>query len=392
VFKKKNIVSKQIINSDYKVGILGGGQLGKMLTLAAHNWDVEMWALDTSKDFPTGRVCNNFVEGDFNNYDDVMAFGRDKDVITVEIESVNVKALLQLQAEGKKVHPRPQALQVIKDKGLQKQFYVDHDLPTSSFKIFENEQDIQMAIGNGELQFPFVQKARQGGYDGRGVAVIKSEADWNKILPVKSIVEPLVNFTKELSVVVARNESGEVKTFPVVEMDFNPDTNMVEFVVCPAEVSKEVVELADKIAVATIEAFDICGLLAVEMFLTEDNQILINEVAPRPHNSGHHTIDACVTSQFQQHLRGIMNLPLGNTEVKMPSVMVNLLGADGYTGVAVYENMDKCMAVEGAKFHLYGKKMTKPFRKMGHATILNWDIEKAKAGGRFVMETLKIRS
>jgi 5-(carboxyamino)imidazole ribonucleotide synthase len=392
VFKKKNIVSKQIINSDYKVGILGGGQLGKMLTLAAHNWDVEMWALDTSKDFPTGRVCNNFVEGDFNNYDDVMAFGKDKDVITVEIESVNVKALLQLQAEGKKVHPRPQALQVIKDKGLQKQFYVDHDLPTSSFKIFENEQDIQMAIGNGELQFPFVQKARQGGYDGRGVAVIKSEADWNKILPVKSIVEPLVNFTKELSVVVARNESGEVKTFPVVEMDFNPDTNMVEFVVCPAEVSKEVVELADKIAIATIEAYDICGLLAVEMFLTEDNQILINEVAPRPHNSGHHTIDACVTSQFQQHLRGIMNLPLGNTEVKMPSVMVNLLGADGYTGVAVYENMDKCMAVEGAKFHLYGKKMTKPFRKMGHATILNRDIEKAKAGGRFVMETLKIRS
>jgi 5-(carboxyamino)imidazole ribonucleotide synthase len=385
-------VSKQIINSDFKVGILGGGQLGKMLTLAAHNWDVEMWALDTSKDFPTGRVCNNFVEGDFNNYDDVMAFGKDKDVITVEIESVNVKALLQLQAEGKKVHPRPQALQVIKDKGLQKQFYVDHDLPTSSFKIFENEQDIQMAIGNGELQFPFVQKASQGGYDGRGVAVIKSEADWNKILPVKSIVEPLVNFTKELSVVVARNESGEVKTFPVVEMDFNPDTNMVEFIICPAEVSKEIVELADKIAVATIEAYDICGLLAVEMFLTEDNQILINEVAPRPHNSGHHTIDACVTSQFQQHLRGIMNLPLGNTELKMPSVMVNLLGADGYTGVAVYENMDKCMAVEGAKFHLYGKKITKPFRKMGHATILNRDLEKAKAGGRYVMETLKIRS
>ena len=383
-------MSNQIINSNYKVGILGGGQLGKMLALAAHNWDVEMWALDASRDFPTGEVCNNFVEGDFKNYEDVLAFGRDKDVITVEIESVNVKALLKLQEEGKKVHPRPQALQIIKDKGLQKQFYVDNDLPTSPFKYFENEQDIQVAIGNGELQFPFVQKARQGGYDGRGVAVIKNESDWDKILPVKSIVEPLVDFKKELSVVVARNESGEVRNFPVVEMEFNPETNMVEFLVCPAEVSKEVVELANRIAIATIEAFDICGLLAVEMFLTQDNQILINEVAPRPHNSGHHTIDACITSQFQQHLRGIMNMPLGNTDVKMPSVMVNLLGADGYTGHAVYENMKQCMAVEGAKFHLYGKKITKPFRKMGHATILNRDIEKAKEGGRYVMKTLKI--
>ncbi len=379
-----------MINTNYKIGILGGGQLGKMLTLAAQNWEVETWILDVSKDFPAGNSCSHFVEGNFKNYDDVMAFGKDKDVITVEIESVNTEALADLQLQGKVIHPRPEALNLIKDKGLQKNFYHVNNLPTSSFVLFENEKEIQAKLKSGELKYPFVQKARTGGYDGRGVAVIKNEKDLPKLLPVKSIVEPLVDIQKELSVVVARNESGEVKAFPVVEMEFNSKVNLVEYLICPAAVSKEVAAEAERIAIATIEAFDICGLLAVELFLTKDNQVLINEVAPRPHNSGHHSIDACVTSQYQQHLRGIMNWPLGNTDVMMPSVMVNLLGADGYTGEAVYENLNECLAVAGAKFHIYGKKITKPFRKMGHVTILDNDINKAKEKGKLIKDTLKI--
>lgn len=379
-----------MINTNYKIGILGGGQLGKMLTLAAQNWEVETWILDVSKDFPAGNSCSHFVEGNFKNYDDVIAFGKDKDVITVEIESVNTEALADLQLQGKVIHPRPEALNLIKDKGLQKNFYHVNNLPTSSFVLFENEKDIQAQLESSELKYPFVQKARTGGYDGRGVAVIKNENDLPKLLPVKSIVEPLVDIQKELSVVVARNESGEVKAFPVVEMEFNSKVNLVEYLICPAAVSKEVAAEAERIAVATIEAFDICGLLAVELFLTNDNQVLINEVAPRPHNSGHHSIDACVTSQYQQHLRGIMNWPLGNTDVMMPSVMVNLLGADGYTGEAVYENLNECLAVAGAKFHIYGKKITKPFRKMGHVTILDNDINKAKEKGKLIKDTLKI--
>jgi len=385
-------LSKNIIKSDFKIGILGGGQLGKMLTLAAQNWDVQTWILDANKDFPAGSSCNHFVEGDFKNYDDVMTFGKNKDVLTVEIESVNVEALLELQKQGKKIHPSPQALQIIRDKGIQKQFYADHNLPTSSFELFENEHEIRQALENGDLKFPFVQKARTGGYDGRGVAVIKNEADWSKILPVKSVVEPLVDIKRELAVIVARNESGEVKSFPVVEMEFNPDANLVEFLFCPSSVSKDLEEQCYKIAEETIEAFDMCGLLAVELFQTTDDQILINEVAPRPHNSGHHTIDANVTSQFQQHLRAILNLPLGNTDLKIPAVMVNLLGVDGFTGDAIYENLDQCMRVEGAKFHFYGKKITKPFRKMGHATVVNKDLEKAKTNGRFVLENLKIKT
>ena len=385
-------MTNQIINSDFKIGILGGGQLGKMLTLAAQNWDVQTWVLDANKDFPAGNSCTHFVEGDFKNYDDVLKFGKDKDVITVEIESINVDALLQLQKEGKKIHPSPHALQIIRDKGLQKQFYEKHQLPTSTFELFENENEIRQAIDNGELKFPFVQKSRTGGYDGRGVAVIKNEADWSKILPVKSLIEPLVNIQRELAVIVARNESGDVKAFPTVEMEFNPDANLVEFLFCPASIDAAVEQRCVDIAKSTIEAFDMCGLLAVELFQTTDNQILINEVAPRPHNSGHHSIDANITSQFQQHLRAIMNLPLGSTDVKIPSVMVNLLGDDGYTGNAIYENLEKCMAVEGAKFHFYGKKITKPFRKMGHATIIHKDLEKAKTNGRFVLENLKIRS
>ena len=383
-------MEKTIINSDFKLGILGGGQLGKMLALAAGNWDLNTWMLDSSKDFPAGNVCSHFVEGNFKNYDDVINFGRQVDVLSIEIESVNADALIQLKKEGKIIHPDPHQLKIIKDKGLQKEFYFQKKLPTSSFQFFENKEDIIQSISNKNLEFPFVQKARTDGYDGKGVAVIKKKADLEKLLDCKSIVEPLVDIQKEIAVIVARNLSGDVKAFPVVEMEFNPIANLVEYLVCPSNISSTLSDKAKEIAIKTIETFDLCGLLAVEMFLTNDNEILINEVAPRPHNSGHHTIDSCITSQFQQHLRAVLNLPLGETTIQTPAVMVNLLGHPDYTGHAIYQNIEKCMAIEGAKFHLYGKKLTKPFRKMGHATVVDSDLESAIAKAKFINETLNI--
>lgn len=376
-----------------KVGVLGGGQLGKMLALAAGNWHLPIYFLDESKDFPAGPYATGFTEGSFKNYDDVYHFGKEMDVLTIEIEHVNTEALLQLEKEGKKIYPQPSKLNIIKDKGLQKQFYQAKQLPTSSFQLFENGEAIINAIQSGQLQFPFVQKSRTAGYDGRGVAIIRSETDLKtKLLPEASLVEDLVDIQKELAVIVARNEQGEVASFPAVEMEFNPEANLVEFLVCPAQIDPSIERGAENLAKAVIEAFDLCGLLAVELFLTKDNKLLINEVAPRTHNSGHHTIDSCYTSQFEQHLRSILNLPLGSTHMKSPSVMVNLLGAEGFTGPVFYEGLDKSLAIEGVKPHIYGKSMTKPFRKMGHVTVLGETLELAKAKARQVQQLLRVIS
>ncbi len=383
---------KDIINTGFKVGILGGGQLGKMLAIAAQNWGLETWILDASKDFPAATVCDRFVEGSFNNFDDVYNFGKQVDVLTIEIEHVNTDALLKLEEEGLKIHPSPSALNIIKDKGIQKQFYVDQKLPTSSFKFYKDAKEIKEALEHGQLQLPFVQKSRAAGYDGRGVSVIRTEQDLPKIMDVSSIVEPLVPIQKEIAVIVARNEAGEVKAYPPVEMEFNPTANLVEYLFCPADISETISNRSIQIAIQTIKSYNICGLLAVELFLTTDNNILINEVAPRPHNSGHQTIDSAICSQFQQHLRAIINYPLGNTSATLPSVMVNLLGADGFTGKAHYQELHKCFSIEGAKFHIYGKTITKPFRKMGHVTIIDQDLEKAKEKAKFIKENLKIIS
>lgn len=378
---------------DLKIGILGGGQLGKMLALAAANWDLPIWSLDTSATFPAAPFSTKFIEGDFKNYDDVYNFGKQVDVLTIEIEHVNTDALLQLEKEGVKVHPSPAKLNIIKDKGLQKQFYVEHDLPTSAFELYDGAETIRAAVKDGSLKMPFVQKSRGGGYDGKGVAVIKNEQDLaEKLLPVASMIEPLVDINKELAVVVARNENGEVRAFPTVEMEFNPVANLVEYLICPANISTEIEEKALDIAMRTIAAYDICGLLAVELFLTNDGEILINEVAPRPHNSGHHTIDSCYTSQFQQHLRAVLNWPLGETKMKTPSVMVNLLGAEGHTGKAYYEGLNEVMALSGVNLHLYGKTITKPYRKMGHATIVAEDTAMAKVVAKEVQKKLVIRT
>jgi len=378
--------------NQHKVGILGGGQLGKMLALAAGQWGLPIYILDTSKDFPAAAYCTEFTEGNFKDFDDVYNFGKDKDIVTIEIEHVNTEALLKLEEEGVKVHPNPQALNIIKDKGLQKQFYLDKGLPTSDFRLFSGKEEIQKALAENRLQFPFVQKTRTAGYDGRGVAVIRSADDTTKLLDGPSITEPLVDIEKEIAVIVARNADGQVNTFAPVEMDFNAEANLVEYLYCPADISYNVINEADDLARAIIEAYDICGLLAVEFFLTKDGQILINEVAPRTHNSGHHTIDSCQTSQFEQQLRAILNLPLGSTTMTSPAIMLNLLGEDGFTGPAIYNGIDRCMTTEGVHVHLYGKKITKPFRKMGHATIVDKDLAKAKVKAIFIKENLKIKA
>lgn len=383
---------KTLLPSECKIGILGGGQLGKMLTQAASPWDLSIHILDQSKDFPAGTIASHFVEGSFKDFDDVYNFGQTVDLLTIEIEHVNTEALLQLEKEGKTIHPNPGALKIIKDKGTQKLFYREKGIPSAPFELYDDENALQAAIDSGKRSLPFVQKSRTAGYDGRGVVVIRSTSDLDKLLPGPCMVEELVAIDKEISVVVARNESGDVATYPTVEMEFNPQANLVEFLFCPANITAAQAKACDELARRTIEAYDICGLLAVELFITKDGQIWVNEVAPRTHNSGHHTIDACQTSQFEQQLRAILNLPLGSTEMYQPAVMVNLLGAPGHTGPAKYEGLDQAMGIEGAHYHIYGKKITKPFRKMGHATVVDKDLEQAKAKARQINKTIKIIS
>jgi len=374
-----------------KIGILGGGQLGKMLLEAGSDWDLNLHVLDKSKDFPAASICTNFVVGDFTDFDDVVNFGRQMDIITVEIESINVEALEVLENEGTEVYPSAQVIRTIRDKGLQKQFYRDHNLATSDFTLYSNSDEIKSAISNQTLEYPFVQKIRTGGYDGRGVAVIRSEEDLEKLLSGPSLTEDLVDIDKEIAVIVAGN-GKDWTTFPPVEMLFHPTANLVEFLACPAELSAAQTEESQNLALRVAQKLNVRGLLAVELFLTNQGKILINESAPRPHNSGHHTIEAAVTSQFQQHLRAVLGYPLGSTEMINPAVMINLLGEKDHHGLVKYVGLENCLTIEGVYLHLYGKKETRPFRKMGHATILAENIESAKQKARRVKQDLKIVS
>jgi 5-(carboxyamino)imidazole ribonucleotide synthase len=382
-----------MFSTTQKIGILGGGQLGKMLCLAAADWDFKTYILDASPDYPAGQVSTGFTAGDFNNYDDVLAFGRDKDILTIEIEHVNTDALRELERLGKIVHPSPRALDVIKDKGLQKEFYRENQIPTARFELFENEKQLKKAVESGKWQLPLVQKTRTAGYDGKGVAILRTAEDLEKkLLSGACLAEELAPIQTEIAVVAARNASDEVAVFPPVEMDFHPEANLVEFLLCPARISPLVAAEAEALAEKVIRTFDICGLLAVEMFLTTAGQLLVNEVAPRPHNSGHHTIDSATTSQFQQHLRAICNLPLGATEQISPAVMLNLLGEPGHKGPVFYEGVEACLALGGVHVHLYGKALTSPFRKMGHVTITAATAEEAIEKATFVKEKLKVKS
>ena len=376
-----------------KLGILGAGQLGKMLCQAGSCWELPIYALDQKITYPAGPYCKGFQEGDYNSFEDVLAFGRQVDVLTIEIEHVNTAALHQLVDEGKTVHPSPQALEIIKDKGLQKQFYKKHEIPTAPFQLFDDENQIIAAVNEGNLQYPFVQKTRTAGYDGKGVALIRTESDLsNKLLKGPSVVEDLVEMEKEIAVIVARNESGEVKAFDPVEMEFHPTANLVEFLICPSQLNPRQIEHCTQLAKEVIEKFNICGLLAVELFLDSTGNFLVNEVAPRPHNSGHHTIDSAVTSQYEQHLRGVLNLPLGDTSLTQPSVMVNILGAADNHGKAYYDGLSDCLAIPGTKIHIYGKEITKPFRKMGHVTVLADSVDEAREKAKKVKETLSVIS
>ena len=374
-----------------KIGILGGGQLGKMLVQAGSAWDLNLHVLDKSKDFPAASVCPNFHLGDFTNFEDVVQFGQEMDIITVEIESINVEALEHLEALGKAVYPSPQVIRTIRDKGLQKMFYRTHQIPTSAFDLFANIDEIKSAINSGSLTYPFVQKSRIGGYDGRGVAVIHSESDLAKLLPVPSLVEDLVDIDKEIAVIVAGNGKDWI-TYPCVEMLFHPTANLVEFLGCPAALTTDQAAKAHALAMQVAQQLDVRGLLAVELFLTKSGDIIVNEAAPRPHNSGHHTIEAAVTSQFQQHLRAILGYPLGSTAIIKPAVMINLLGAPDHSGPVHYQGLQDCLSLEGVFIHLYGKQETRPFRKMGHATILGGSLEEAKKVATKVQSDLEIIS
>ena len=366
--------------------------MGKMLGIAAADWHLPLSFLDRSASFPASAVTRDFQEGNFNAYSDVLAFGRHKDVLTIEIEHVHIGALRELQEAGVVVHPHPDALHVIKDKGLQKEFYAEHGFPTSSFALYAGAAEIRDAVAREELGLPFVQKARTEGYDGRGVLVVLEESQLDELLEGPSIVEELVPIAKELAVIAARNAQGEVRTFPPVEMTFHPEVNLVEFLICPARIPEDIARQADMLAKRLIETFGICGLLAVEFFLSTEGALLVNEVAPRPHNSGHHTINSCVTSQFQQHLRGILNLPLGDTTLHTPAVMVNLLGEPGQEGPVSYEGMDTCLGLDGVYLHLYGKMETRPFRKMGHATIVDPNLGAAILKARKVSDWFRVTS
>ena len=382
---------EQLVTSDFKLGIIAGGQLGKMLVHAASNWDIKTFILDTDDHCPASTCCSSFVKGNQLEYDAVIRFGGMVDMITFEIENVNIEALQKLKAEGKKIFPDPDALAIIQDKGLQKEFYQNNQIPSPQFFLFKNKAEIIEAVVTGAIPFPFVQKLRKGGYDGKGVAIIRSQNDLKNLLEGASLIEKLVDIQTEISVIVARNRKGEIKCFPVAEMEFN-EANMVEKLICPSSLNEKITQQANEIATQLIASFNLCGLLAVEMFVDKNNVVWVNEIAPRPHNSGHHTIESIITSQYEQLLRAIFNFPLGSTQLKMSSVMINLLGEPDYEGPVKYEGLTDCMSIEGVKIHLYGKKITKPYRKMGHVTVLATSIEEAKIKAGIVKQKLKVKS
>lgn len=383
---------ERLVTSSLKLGIIAGGQLDKMLIQEASKWDIVTYVLDSDENCPAGKIASHLIKGSNLDFESVYRFGKLVDVLTFEIENINIDALKELKSEGIRVVPDPEILELIQDKGLQKEFYRTNGFPTSPFKIFPSVEAITEAIAKGEVSFPFVQKLRKGGYDGRGVAVINNADDLASLLPGPSIIEEKVSISKEIAVIAARNHRGEVKCFPVVEMLFDPKANLVDKLICPSSITVEQSEKAINFASEIVELLGVEGLLAVEFFIDSKGDVVVNEVAPRPHNSGHHTIESMITSQFEQHLRAILNLPLGSTRLKLPSVMINILGAEGHEGPVVYQGLTESMAIEGVKIHLYGKMITKPYRKMGHVTVLSSSLECALQKAERVKQLIRVES
>ena len=374
--------------NSFRLGMVGGGQLGRMFIQEAINFDVQVHSLDPDVEAPCKSIATSFTHGSLTDYETLLNFGLDKDVITVEIENVNIDALKELEKRGKKIFPQPHILEIIQDKGLQKQFYSENNIPTADFEMIDSKSEIQQYISS----FPYMQKMRKGGYDGKGVQPLRSQEDIENAFEVPSVLEKMIPFTKELSVIVARNEKGDTAVFPTVECEFNPEANLVEFLFAPAAISNEIEVKANNIAIDVITKLGMVGILAVELFLLENGEVLVNEIAPRPHNSGHHTIECNVTSQYEQHLRAVLNLPLGSTKTIQSGVMINLLGEKGFEGDVYYEGLEKAISLEGVKVHIYGKQKTKSFRKMGHVTVGNKDIEQAKKTAREVQSILKVKA
>ena len=379
-------------STDFTLGILGGGQLGKMLLTETLKYDIRTIVLDPSAEAPARFGCHTFFQGDLMDYDTVYQFGKQADLVTFEIENVNVDALERLESEGIKVYPTPKSLRIIQDKGAQKAFYKAHEIPTAPFEPFPSPALLATAVAEGRWTYPFVWKSTRFGYDGNGVKIVRNPQDLHALPEGPCIAELCADIDKELAVIVARSPKGEVATYPVVEMEFHPEANQVEYVLCPARIAETISDQARKIALQVAEAFGSIGLLAVELFLTKQGEIWVNEVAPRPHNSVHYSIAASYTSQFEQHLRAILNLPLGSTESKVAGVMVNLVGAEGYAGDVIYEHIEDVLSLQGVTPHIYGKRQTRPFRKMGHITITHPNIEQARSLAQKVKETIKVIS
>jgi 5-(carboxyamino)imidazole ribonucleotide synthase len=377
-------------SSKQTIGILGGGQLGKMLLNTTRQWDLQTKVMDPSAEAPARIACNHFVQGDLMDYQTVVDFGKEVDVLTIEIENVNADALATLEQQGVKVYPQAAVLKVIQNKCHQKQFYQKNKIPTASFQLFNSKEELKDAVGRGLISFPFVWKSESMGYDGYGVQIVRSNQNLEEIKEGACMAEELVAIEKELGIIVCRSPKGETRCYPCVEMEFHPEANQVKYVLSPARISKEVAKKAEEIALAVSKAFQHVGLLAVELFLTKDGEIWVNEVAPRPHNSGHYSIEASYTSQFEQHIRALLDLPLGNTANKVSGVMVNLVGKEGHNGPVHYKNIEHILAIEGVNPHIYGKKETRPFRKMGHITIVNKELSVARKIAEDVKETIEV--
>ena len=383
---------KNYFSSDFKLGILGGGQLGRMLLAETQKFDIHTAVLESNKNAPCAAICNEFVLGDLLDFEAVYNFGKKVDLLTIEIENINLDALDRLEAEGVKIFPKPKDLRIIQSKARQKKFYLEHHIPTAAFHHFEHLDELRHSFENIDITFPFVWKAARFGYDGNGVKIVRNSTDLNSLPNEECIIEELIPFKNELAVIVAKNEGGETKTYPVVEMEFHPEANQVEYVICPARINANIAKKAREIALKVVNDLDFVGLLAVEMFQTETDEILVNEVAPRPHNSGHYSIEASYTNQFEQHLRSILNLPLGATASKVAGIMVNLVGEEGFSGEVIYQNIEKIIKIDGVTPHIYGKKETRPFRKMGHVTIVHSEIDIAREIAQKVKETIRVIS
>ncbi len=374
-----------------KLGIIGGGQLGKMLLAECNKMGIYTSVIDPNKDSPCVNKCDNFILGDISDYESILDFGRNNDIITFEIEHINVDALEELENLGKEVYPKSKTLRVVQDKNLQKSFFLKNNIPTSPFKYFDSLKDFSESIDKNQIEFPCVWKKTKFGYDGFGVKILSKPSDIKNLPDSEMIIENYIPFDKEISVIVSRNVSGEIKCFNTVEMEFNKESNQVELVISPADINEAVDREVQELAVKLCKKLDCVGVLAVEMFL-KGNQVLVNELAPRPHNSGHYTIEACVTSQFQQHIRSIFNLALGDTKHAGTAIMLNIVGGNGYEGKVKYENLDKVFISKNANLHIYGKEQTRPNRKMGHVTIICDKFEEAYETAKFLKDSIKVKS